>query len=58
MFTPMVNPNSRLALSWARERKLQKEASTARILKHAHVEVRRARPSVLALFGTLLSRRF
>ena len=58
MFTPMINPNSQLALSWARQRKLQEEASTAGILKHARPEVRRARPSVLVLFGTLLSKRF
>ena len=57
MFTPMVNPNSQLALSWARERKLQQEAATVRLLKGAQPEVRRPRSGVLVLFGMLLSRR-
>ena len=57
MFTPMVNPGSQLALSWARERKLLQEAATVRLLKHSRPGVRRARPSVLALFGMLLSKR-
>ena len=57
MFTPMVNPNLHLALSKAREMKLQEQAATARLLKQAGSNVRRIRPGTLALFSKLLTKR-
>ena len=57
MFTPMVNPELRLALGKVRERKLQEQAATMRLLKQAGSKIRSVRPNTIGLFTLLLSGR-
>ena len=57
MVTATVAPSLQLALSKARETKLQEQAGTVWLLKRAGSEVRHGRPDTLGLFGGLLTSR-
>ena len=57
MFTPTASPNLQLALTKAREAKLQEEAATGRLLKRAGSKGSQIKPNTLAIFALLLSKR-
>ena len=57
MFTAMISPELHLALAKARERKLQEQAATTRLLKQAGSKVRHVRPNTIGLFSRLLTSR-
>ena len=55
MFTPTVGHNLQLALTNAREMKLQENAATARLLKRAGSKAGHIQPSTMAMFSMLLT---
>ena len=57
MFTPMMSPDLQLALAKARERKLQEQAATTRLLKQAGSKIGHVRPNTIGLFNLLLTSR-
>ena len=57
MIAAKGNPSLRLALTKARDQKLQEQAATVRMLQRAGSNVSHLRPGTLALFGPLITAR-
>ena len=57
MIAAKGTPNLRLALTKARDQKLQEQAATVRMLRRAGSHVSHVRPGTLALFGPLMTGR-
>ena len=52
---PSMSPNLQLALTKAREAKLQERAATARLLKRAGSKAGHFQPGTMAMFSLLLT---